>query len=138
MTIPSPARAEIATFIECQHLCHRFSWHLDHGDPAAWAALFCEEGTFVRDSGTVCGRAALAELAAKRSATTVTRHVNTDFVLDHVDGGRATGRSYGVVYRWAQPGEAPEVRVTEWHDEFTVVDGRWLFESRRAVLVGAA
>lgn len=73
-------------------LAYADAW--DHHDGAKFASLFTDTATLDLGTGPATGRAAIAELFAKRNPGGTTRHLMTNIQVTASGAGRAEGLSY--------------------------------------------
>jgi hypothetical protein len=117
-----------------QDLIGRYAFAIDYDthDPAAWAALFTEDGRFEIPIMKVVveGRAALREFAAGLHRTIPgLHHVMSNFIVD-VDGDQARGKCE--LNEFLLRPEAIYNNLMGWYeDEYQRHDGRWLFRVRK-------
>lgn len=123
---------QAADRVMIQDLLARYAWHVDHGDPADWAALFTEDGVFEIPTVKVKaeGREELAAFAADlQQAIPNVHHVQTNFVID-LDGDRARGKCE--LNEFMARSEAVYPNLQGWYeDDYVFRDGRWLIAHRR-------
>jgi hypothetical protein len=125
---------EAADRVMIQDLLGRYAFAIDYDshDPAAWAALFTEDGRFEIPIMQVVveGRAALRDFAAGLQRTIPgLHHVMTNLVVD-LDGDRATGRCQ--LNEFLLRPEAIYNNLQGWYEDAYVRDGRrWRFRSRK-------
>lgn len=129
---------------EIEDLLARYVFALDWQEPVRYGDTFTTDGVLIWAGGTVTGRVAIVEEMRKaREADTERRrtepparpwrrrHFTTNLAL-HVDGDRATGRSY-----WFEFNDDTAERKAyvgaygHSEDEFRRVDGHWLFARRQ-------
>jgi len=130
----------IAAEHDCMKLMVGYCVHADHGDAAAFADLFAEDGAWVQGSGQeVRGRDALRTYINGRSPRVFTRHVVTNMLVDVVSDQAAVGVAYAVVFRdrdHSGPGpaamRAPEA-VVEYRDEFRRTPEGWRILRRQSI-----
>lgn len=130
-------------------LVARYNANGDSGRYAVVVGLFAPDGVLETSDGSgarvarrghteietvFTGAAArFAEGASERKAPTLVRHHTTTHQIDFVDRDHATGRSYFQVLmahgldHWGR-----------YLDDYVRIDGRWLFQSRRAFTEGFA
>jgi hypothetical protein len=124
---------------QIRQLLARYSHAIDFGDSSALAACFTPDGYFAQPglppeapyAERVDGRAAIAAFATTLYANVQghTRHWPSMPVIEG-SGDDATGVLYVMVVR---PGMAPNAGIVltgVYHDEYTKIDGEWLFAAR--------
>lgn len=115
--------------MEILDLAARYSHASDHGDGAALAETFTEDGIFEGAGEPRQGRAAhLAATNALGASGLVIRHFTSNPVIEG-DGDAATMLLYVEVKNLADP--STPMLVGRYHDELRRVDGRWRFARRR-------
>lgn len=123
---------QAADRVMIQDLLARYAWEVDHGDPAAWAALFTEDGVFEIPAVKVkaSGRDELARFAGDlQGAIPNVHHVQTNFVID-LDGDRARGKCE--LNEFMARSEAVYPNLQGWYeDDYVFRGGRWLIAHRR-------
>ena len=90
----APALAAVDVERACTHAVLAYGDAWDHGDGSKFANLFTEDAVLDLGTGPAKGKAAIAELFAKRNPTSSTRHVMTNIQITAQEGGRAEGLSY--------------------------------------------
>jgi hypothetical protein len=137
----APVRDDRAAIEDLQS---RYVFALDWQEPERYGDTFTTDGVLIWAGGTVNGRAAIVEEmrnaraadAARRSTEPADRpwrrrHYTTNLAL-HVEGDRATGRSYWFEFNDDSPGRKPYLGAYgHSEDEYRRVDGRWLFSRRQ-------
>ena len=127
---------DIAARTRIAELRHRYCWAYDEGDVETLGSLFTLDGTVdLGDWGVFTGRAEIIEgfrgqVAAPGEPRT-TLHTLSAPVID-IDGPRATGRWYVVVYHPPREGDVHPVRfVGRYFDTYREVAGGWKLASIR-------
>lgn len=120
---------------EIRMLTHRYSHYLDRNELEAMASLWTEDAVFDETQfglGLYHGRDAIRGFFEHDQAVMDKQvHYATNFVLHTLDGDRASGSCYFLVYGTTKDGGT--VQATGYYDdEYRRVNGRWLF-SRRTV-----
>lgn len=130
------SRDQVAT--DCERLCTAFSYHLDHGDFLALAALFAPDGAFVRNGERLVGHEAILSVYQNRPEVTI-MHLTSNFHLLDFNGRTARGRIYNMVIHALGTSDGPmpfdpgaAMRLIEFHDEFVLTEDGWRFASRDA------
>jgi hypothetical protein len=131
--------------IRIEDLMARYIFALDWRDPEGYAATFTEDGVLNYGGGQAVGREAIAAMVqAIRDRETEaegdnadelraphTQHFVTNIVLD-IDGGEATSWAYWVAMSNNNPERTAQVSsYGHYVDTLRMVDGEWLFASRR-------
>ena len=131
---------------ECAHLVLRSLRAFDERDWTAYAELFAEEGVFIRANAPgepLVGRNAIRRALEGRPASRLTRHLCTNLEIDVLDGERARGFCYLLLY--AGEASQPETtgsmladgvqRVGEYRDTFVRTLAGWRIGRREGRLV---
>lgn len=110
---------------DIERLKHESCFALDDGRADEWAALFTEDGRFVRDDGTTYeGREALRRFVSGFDGTFAhTAHVVTNPAV-HVDGDAASGRWYLLLFYRTTAGDVGMTQA-QYDDTYRRVDGAW-------------
>ena len=116
----------------CARVMNQFFWSIDQNDYESAIALFVPDCTFSRADAVYQGHDGLRTVLANRDQNRLTRHVNTNIVIDVADADHASGKSYGLVFGHRGPlsptGEAslssPDSLVLSSAD-FVVEGGIW-------------
>lgn len=122
----------------CRALIDRFTVLSDHGEAAAAAALFTEDGVWTSGKRSARGRAELQQTFGDRPETIVVRHVTGPVSIAVLDAGHASAVTYFLVFTGDRAGvEAgqtlpldPPFSMGEWHDSLVLNDGEWRIASR--------
>ena len=123
---------------ECRDLVSAVAQRGDRGDTAGAAALFAEDGVWIRGGKPWQGRAAVAESYRRLPATQVTRHISSNCVVTVEDEDHAAAITYYVAYHH-DPGVPepayplpfdPPFSLGEWHDRFVRTAEGWRIERR--------
>lgn len=125
----------LLTRVAIDALIAEFAWRIDHGEAAAVAELFTEDGWYGREDGSrAVGRDAIRSAYAARAARgkRTARHIFTNLRLT-VDGpDRAHGTC--ILLLFAADGTPPHPAVPQlvqdYDDVYHRVDGQWLFAQR--------
>lgn len=136
---PSPTEA-------CERTINLYARHLDLGSPAQVADLFSEDATWQLGKTRLQGREVIREYfsALGRNAERVSRHSQTNIVIDWDSETRARGIVYLTLYRGEKyRGEKQEesfaplagqpLFVGHYEDEYRYHDGRCQIGSRLVV-----
>ena len=130
---------EVTTQLACERLLLRVAWLTDHGPQIDIASLYTADGEFDRDGVVTKGRAAIAEMYARRSPSLFTRHLISNFQVVEVTADTARCRSMAAVYRFrSTEGGAPvppvalsgPEAVTEYDDTLVRTDQGWRLAKR--------
>lgn len=126
----------------CERLALDFAWHVDHRNAEDVVALFAPEASFERKGEILKGRDEIRAAQLKRPAGIVTRHVCSNLRVDVLDGRRATGTHYFLLYRHdhaatgtdaAAPAPlGPPETLGEYHDEYVRTEEGWRISRRVA------
>lgn len=123
---------------QCRDLISALTQRGDRRDLEGAAALFSEDGVWVRGGRPYVGRAGVVESYARIPATQVTRHMSANCVVTVVDDDHAEATTYYVAYHY-DPGvvEAvlplpfdPPFSLGEWHDRFVRTADGWRISHR--------
>jgi hypothetical protein len=111
-----------------------FTYFLDHGHLDALVDLFCEDALYTHGERRSMGRAAIAELFAKRGETPRTsRHISSGLRVDIKSSLEATGSSCCLTFAadGLPPLPATPLLVADFEDVYRRCDdGRWRFRER--------
>ncbi len=130
----------------CARLVLRSLRVFDERDWTAYAALFTEDGVFIRANAPgepLIGREAIRRALEERPASRLTRHLCTNLEIDVLDGDHARGFCYLLLYAGdeSQPdaaGSRPAdgvQRVGEYRDTFVRTSAGWRIGRREGRLV---
>ena len=97
-------------------------------DMAMWGATWAEDGEWVLSGGVIKGREKVVATAKKAVDSYSAGLFFRNLGRTHIDGDRATGRSYQVELFFFADG--PAWFLTYYDDEYRKIDGRWLFQKR--------
>jgi hypothetical protein len=115
----------------CERLVVDFAYFSDHREYESLAALFTENSTMTRPSGTVlAGREAIVRSYMATPAERVTRHICTNIRIAVESADRARGMTYAAVYS-----TNGNPRIGEFEDEFLRTAEGWRIGSRIARFV---
>ena len=124
---------------EIAALVTRYAMLNDDGDHAGVAALFTEDGSFVRPSGgaPIVGPAAIRASYEGRPPR-ISRHLITNIVVDLESADAATARSTMILYT-AAPGALPAVAnkpalLGGFRDRLVKTADGWRFAAREGYL----
>ena len=109
-----------------RRLKHEYCFAIDAGNYEEWAALFTENGRFIRDDGsTYEGADELYEFANELFDAAFDRvaHLVTNPVID-VDGDEATGQWY-LFLLFQDSDDNVGWRQAKYNDQYRKVDGAW-------------
>lgn len=129
-------RAEIEQ--ACRDLVITITHHGDHGEPERAAALFADQGSWVRGGVRYTGPGEILKSYGRGSATQVTRHINGGTLVTVLDGDHAESVTYYLAIS-DDPGvpnaDSPlplrlPFSMGEWHDSFIRTPDGWRFASR--------
>jgi SnoaL-like domain len=116
---------------------HASWWTVDHCAGIGSEAQYTEDGICAMPALLMRGRAEIARGYASRveAGPRLSRHLVSNLMVTADDGDRATARY--VVTLYAADGVAPQElqrpsAICDVTDEFMLVDGHWLIESRAA------
>ena len=119
---------DIAWAVEQQ--VRRFAWLNDQHDHDGLAALFTEDGSFVRPAepdAPLTGREAIRAFFRDRPQR-ATRHVMSNTLVAVLGQAEVRAQSYVVLYM------PDKTLVGDFHDHLVLRDGVWLFTARRGSL----
>ena len=114
-------------------LVQEFVWRVDHGEADSLHELFTDEASVTGAGLDLRGRRAIAEWGAQRAAMPRTsRHICLPTRVTGVAADHARGVTTVLVFRHDGDLPAPAIPfgVGDYLDEFTLVDGVWLFAER--------
>lgn len=121
-------------------LAYADAW--DHHDAAGFAALFTDDAVLDLGTGPARGRAAIADLFAKRNPAATTRHLMSNIVVTPQTARSAQGRSYLMLFAGAPnavDGKPLEVDgfalVGEYQDRFSTTPQGCRIVERKLVTV---
>lgn len=128
----------------CAKLLHRFALHLDNYDYTNLLSLFTEDAEFAAFGRSYKGLSGLNAWLTGRETDMITRHINSNIIIDMVNDKEAVGSARCVAYRlrgWRgkEPGPmAQPVYILDYNDRFTKDAKRgWLFSRREAKIIMA-
>jgi hypothetical protein len=131
---------------ECRDLVTKLNHYHDHRCADEAAALFAEDGCWIRRERPTRGAELLASF--KRGGTRVNRHVGAATLITVLDEDHAEGVTYYLALHH-DPGTPdaklplpfePPTTMGEWHDKFVRTPQGWRFaqrETRRVFANGA-
>ncbi|WP_144098393.1 nuclear transport factor 2 family protein [Croceicoccus sediminis] len=121
--------------IAIEHACARLvALYANLNDEARWddvASLYAPDGSMTRPTAPdepIVGREAIAAAFKARPARK-TRHICSNVVIDALSPTEAKGVSAMALFT---PDAPP--KLGSFHDDFVLMDGRWLFARRRGSL----
>ncbi|ONH60422.1 hypothetical protein CcI49_11350 [Frankia sp. CcI49] len=131
MSVPTSLEASIS----CRELIVAFAHHLDHREFDQVAALFSEDGVWVRHGEHLAGRTQIHDLLLRRPANQVERHVMTTMRVTQRSATRCDAVSYVMIFRSDRGSVPPAVvagpsAVGEFHDRFLLTAEGWKFTHR--------
>lgn len=85
---------------DCSRLILAFYDRFDNWDYEAMAAMFAEEGAWLRAGKRLVGRQAIVDEMAVRSTTQTIRHMVTNLIVDVEDRQRARASCYLTAWRY--------------------------------------
>jgi len=123
---------------QCRDLVSTVTQRGDRREAEGAAALFAEDGTWVRGGKPYQGRAGVIESYRRIPATQLTRHLSANCVVTVHDADHASAITYYVAYHH-DPGVAeptfplpldPPFSLGEWHDRFVRTPDGWRIAHR--------
>jgi uncharacterized protein (TIGR02246 family) len=123
---------------DCRDLVAAVTQLGDHRDAAGAAALFAEDGSWLRGGQPYQGRTRIAESYERAPVTQVTRHMSANCVVRVRDADHADAVTYYVAYHH-DPGVPapsfplpldPPFSLGEWHDQFVRTAEGWRIARR--------
>jgi hypothetical protein len=119
-----------------QNLVYQYTWHIDHGDFAAMAAMFADAevtlpaGVYRKDPD---GLAAVFKeyVRVYPDGTPRTRHVTTNLIIEPRSSTRVESTSAVTVFQQTDELPLQPIIGTRNFDVFEKVAGRWRFAARR-------
>ncbi len=142
--------ADLGDNPEIEHACTRLVLRslraFDERDWQTYAQLFTEDGVFIRANEPdhpLEGRAAIRSALAQRPANRLTVHLCTNIEIEVLDGDRAQGRCYLLLYSGdashpesgaGRPADATQ-RVGEYRDRFVRTPEGWKIALRVGKLI---
>lgn len=128
---------------ECRDLVTKLNHYHDHRRAEEAAALFAEDGCWIRRGRPTRGPDLLASF--QRGGTRVNRHVGAATLITVLDENHAEGVTYYLALHH-DPGTAdaklplpfaPPTTMGEWHDKFVRTPHGWRFAQRETLRVFA-
>ena len=119
-----------------QNLVYKYTWHIDHGDIDALAAMF-EQAEVTLPAGVYRndpdGLAAVFTEYVRMypDGTPRTRHVTTNLIIEPVSSTVVEASSAVTVFQQTDELPLQPIIGTRNFDRFEKVDGRWRFAARR-------
>lgn len=115
-----------------RELMARYCFHFDNGEFDDWLTLFTDDGTFdLGKRGRMSGRDPLRKFLQAiplSNGLPMMKHCVMNSIV-HVDGDRATARSYVIVL---QGGEALAVSIAgRYEDQLVKAGDTWRFKERK-------
>jgi uncharacterized protein (TIGR02246 family) len=126
---------------DCRDLVAAVTQLGDRRDSAGAAALFAEDGTWIRGGRPYQGRTGIAESYERIPATQFTRHLSANCVIDVRDADHADAVTYYIAYHH-DPGVPsptfplpldPPFSLGEWHDRFVRTPEGWRIAHRETL-----
>ena len=115
----------------CERLIVDFAYFSDRREYESLGALFTQNGTMTRPSGSVlAGRGEIVRSYKATPAERVTRHICTNIRIVVESADRARGMTYALVYS-----NNGNPRVGEFEDEFLRTPEGWRIAARTARFV---
>lgn len=122
---------------ECQRLIVRLTHFADHHHSEEAAALFADDGVWIRGGKTFRGRDQIIG-SFEGADRTVIRHVVSNMMVEVGGPGAARATSYYILFREDDAPAVPQgplqmrlpFSMGEWHDRFVLKDGQWRFAFR--------
>ena len=114
-----------------------YAERLDAGDLDGVAALFADATWRSSAGGQRRGTAAVRRVydgVILYDGSPRTRHVVSNLVIDVVDRGHATARSYFTVFQVLPDFPLQAIAAGRYHDAFECIDGSWRFADRLILL----
>lgn len=129
---------------ECRDLVTKLNHYNDHRRSEEAAALFAEDGAWIRRGRPIRGKAELLA-SFQRGGTRVNRHVGAATLITVQDEDHAEGVTYYLaLHHDPGTGDAklplpfePPTTMGEWHDKFVRTPQGWRFAERSTVRVFA-
>jgi hypothetical protein len=110
------------------------AWVLDHGDPAALADLYVEDGELLGLVEPLVGRDAIRAWGVERAKLDrVSRHVHTNLRVVLGEDDRLLGNVMTLLYRQDGAEKSPTfpILVLDYDDEYALSEGRYKFVRRQ-------
>jgi uncharacterized protein (TIGR02246 family) len=114
--------------IAIRELCDQYCDGVMSKDMPMWGATWAEDAEWVARGQTVKGRAAIVAESTKILDSVSGGLFFRNLGRTHVDGNRATGRSYHMEVFFFVDG--PAWFMTYYDDDYVKIDGRWYFKKR--------
>lgn len=120
------------TRVAIEQLVAECMWRLDHGQADRLWELYTEDGTSHGPMGTMTGREEIRAWGAKRVEMpgSVGRHHLSGIHVAWIDG-ELTGCIQYSTYRDSSENPLIPASVGEFNEVYRLVDGEWLFQSRK-------
>lgn len=119
----------------------RYAMAVDRHDAAMFAAQFTPDGVLEAPRGRFAGRDELAKVPPMMKALYDRTHHAVVGMVPVIDGDGATAETYTLARHFYRDDAGVEhcyEMTVRYEDTFRRIDGAWLIESRRLVLVGEA
>ncbi|HEY4372332.1 MAG TPA: nuclear transport factor 2 family protein [Burkholderiales bacterium] len=113
-----------------RELLAEYCFLLDGHQFAEFSRLFTADGDWLSRNGNASGPAAIEQLLSAMLPPEAQRKHFTSNIVIKLDGAQATVRSNFMAVRQSPAGPAIAVAGT-YEDEVVLLEGRWLFKSRR-------
>lgn len=119
-----------------QNLVYKYTWHIDHGDFAAMAAMFADADVTLPAGVYRKDPQALADVFKEYvriypDGTPRTRHVTTNLIVEPISSTEAEASSAVTVFQQTDQLPLQPIIGTRNFDRFEKVGGRWRFSARR-------
>jgi hypothetical protein len=127
---------QVLDLLAIQNLVYRYTWHIDHGDFDAMAALFADAevtlpaGVHRNDPEGLAG-VFKDYVRLYPDGTPRTRHVTTNLIIEPVSSTVANATSAVTVFQQTEALPLQPIIGTRNFDRFEKVDGQWRFAARR-------
>jgi hypothetical protein len=123
---------------DCRDIVADVTQRGDRRDAAGAAALFAEDGSWLRGGRTWTGRAGVIESFGRIPVTQFTRHMTANCVVTVRDDSHAEAVTYYLAYHHDPRVEAPSFPLPldppfslgEWHDRFVRTPEGWRIAHR--------
>lgn len=123
---------------ECRDLITALVHHYDHGEAEQAAALFVEDGLWVKSQVPYQGRAAIISSFAAQPAPLVLRHFTSNILVTVHDERRASAVTYYLAFVGQRIQTNPDAELPlelpgslgEWNDSFVATPEGWRFTRR--------
>ncbi|VCU71757.1 hypothetical protein PIGHUM_03847 [Pigmentiphaga humi] len=106
---------------DCSRLMLAFYDRFDNWDYEAMAAMFAEEGVWLRAGKRLVGRQSILDELSTRATTQVIRHVVTNLIVDVLDRQHARSSCYVTAWRYDDGRPRADPPVVRWPAMLVVV-----------------